>query len=47
MTLDHIIPLHQGGPHTEANLKPAHMQCNTLKEHGYTPEQMLEFIDVA
>lgn len=30
-TLDHVVPLSLGGPHTEANLQLAHFYCNTLK----------------
>jgi endogenous inhibitor of DNA gyrase (YacG/DUF329 family) len=36
-SLDHVIPLIGRGPHVEANLRPAHMMCNSLKsidEHG-------------
>lgn len=28
---DHVIPLAQGGPHTEANIRPAHATCNLSK----------------
>jgi 5-methylcytosine-specific restriction endonuclease McrA len=31
LTLDHVIPLARGGPHTIDNLKPAHRVCNTSK----------------
>lgn len=30
-TLDHVIPLIARGPHTESNLRPAHMSCNSMK----------------
>lgn len=30
-TVDHIIPLARGGPHTWANVQLAHNRCNTLK----------------
>ena len=30
-TLDHVIPLIGKGPHCEANLRPAHMMCNSIK----------------
>ena len=33
-TLDHIIPLSQGGDHSEANGQLAHWRCNTLKGDG-------------
>lgn len=28
-TLDHIVPLSAGGPHTETNLRIAHRSCNS------------------
>jgi len=31
MTLDHVVPLSKGGPHTEANLALAHRSCNSSK----------------
>ena len=30
-SLDHVIPLSKGGTHTEANLQPAHLMCNSVK----------------
>lgn len=30
-TLDHIVPLSKGGPHSEANLQAAHLRCNASK----------------
>lgn len=30
-TLDHIIPLSRGGPHTRQNVQTAHLRCNTSK----------------
>lgn len=30
-TLDHVVPLVEHGEHTEANLRPAHRMCNSLK----------------
>lgn len=34
-TLDHIVPLSQGGSHTKANVQLAHFLCNSRKrEHG-------------
>jgi len=30
-TLDHIIPLSRGGPHTRANVQLAHRRCNSRK----------------
>lgn len=31
LTKDHVIPLHRGGNHTEANLVPACRSCNSSK----------------
>ena len=31
MTLDHIVPLVAGGPHSYANVQPAHLVCNSSK----------------
>ena len=31
MTLDHIVPLVRGGPHTPENLQTAHRSCNCRK----------------
>lgn len=30
-TLDHIIPLARGGPHTRVNVQTAHLRCNCAK----------------
>jgi endogenous inhibitor of DNA gyrase (YacG/DUF329 family) len=30
-TIDHLIPLSQGGPHTRANVKCAHFSCNSAR----------------
>lgn len=30
-SVDHVVPLALGGPHTQDNLRPAHMRCNSLK----------------
>lgn len=30
-SVDHVVPLSKGGPHTMANVKAAHLQCNLLK----------------
>lgn len=37
-TIDHVIPICQGGPHAEANLVAACKACNSRKS-GRTPEQ--------
>lgn len=31
LVYDHVIPLSRGGPHSAANLQPAHLQCNCIK----------------
>lgn len=33
-SLDHIIPISKGGPHTYANVQAAHLACNTVKGAG-------------
>lgn len=45
-TVDHLIPLIKGGPHTRANVKLAHRSCNSRKKDRllhelpwYQPEQ--------
>ena len=30
-TIDHIVPLADGGPHTRANVQAAHFKCNSLR----------------
>ena len=30
-TLDHVVARSNGGPHTLANLRPAHRSCNAIK----------------
>ncbi|MFC8583242.1 HNH endonuclease [Streptomyces sp. NPDC057217] len=30
-SLDHVIPLSKGGPHTMANVKASHLSCNLIK----------------
>lgn len=38
-TLDHVVPLVSGvfNPHDVANLRPAHMRCNSAKGVGAQP----------
>jgi 5-methylcytosine-specific restriction endonuclease McrA len=36
-TLDHVIPLALGGPHTYANIKTAHRRCNERKGKKWEP----------
>lgn len=40
MTLDHLIPLAHGGPHTAANLAVAHKSCNSRRGAGRLPAQL-------
>lgn len=37
-TVDHILPLAQGGPHTRANVQTAHFICNSLKSDSIAKE---------
>ncbi|WP_419146254.1 HNH endonuclease [Iamia majanohamensis] len=37
-TLDHVVPLAQGGHHTLANVQCAHFRCNTLKGDSTMPQ---------
>jgi 5-methylcytosine-specific restriction endonuclease McrA len=39
MHFDHIIPLSQGGPHSEYNLQVSHATCNLRKGPGRLPSQ--------
>jgi 5-methylcytosine-specific restriction endonuclease McrA len=32
-TADHVIPLAAGGPDTDDNLRPAHLSCNSRRQH--------------
>lgn len=43
MTIDHIIPLCEGGNHTEDNVCAAHMECNTWKS-GFVERIHLDYI---
>jgi hypothetical protein len=36
-TLDHVIPLSAGGPHTYENIKAAHRRCNERKGKKWEP----------
>lgn len=40
MTLDHLIPLSKGGPHTSRNLAVAHRSCNSRRGAGRLPAQL-------
>lgn len=37
-SLDHIIPLSQGGTHTYANVQLAHLACNLSKQNDILPQ---------
>ena len=39
-TLDHVIPLSEGGEHTETNAQLAHFRCNTRKGNRGGGEQL-------
>lgn len=34
LTIDHVVPISQGGPHTAANIVPACLSCNSRKGVG-------------
>ena len=36
-TLDHVVPLAEGGAHTMANIQLAHFLCNSIKSNGAWP----------
>lgn len=40
-TIDHIIPLAQGGNHQRSNVQAAHFLCNSLKSDGAAADQMM------
>ena len=40
-TIDHLIPISQGGPHTLANVATACFMCNSLKSNGSANDQLL------
>lgn len=39
-SLDHVIPVSQGGPHTRANVRLAHLICNSVRGDGATNDQL-------
>lgn len=39
-SIDHVIPLAKGGPHSWDNVKLAHHYCNTLKRDNIAPSQI-------
>jgi 5-methylcytosine-specific restriction endonuclease McrA len=40
MSMDHIIPLAQGGAHSLTNVTLVHLQCNTRKRTRAVPQQL-------
>lgn len=39
-SLDHVIPVSQNGPHTRANVRASHLQCNTARRNRGGNEQL-------
>lgn len=39
-SLDHVIPLADGGPHTYANCRIAHLRCNNVRSNNGGGEQL-------
>lgn len=39
-SLDHVIPMALGGPHTYLNTQLAHLICNSMKSHHGTGDQL-------
>lgn len=46
-SLDHIIPISENGPHTYANCRIAHLDCNMNRSNKGGGEQLLLFGEVA
>lgn len=40
-TIDHLIPVSQGGPHTRANVRAAHYSCNSARSNRGGGEQLM------
>jgi hypothetical protein len=40
VSLDHVIPVSQGGPHTRANTRAAHLACNVRRQANGGNEQL-------
>lgn len=40
LSLDHVLPLSLGGPHTRANTQAAHLRCNISKGNRAVGEQL-------
>jgi hypothetical protein len=41
VSLDHVIPISQGGPHTRANTRASHLDCNVRRQAKGGNEQLL------
>lgn len=39
-SLDHVVPLADGGSHTKANVQLAHLECNVRKHTAGAPQQI-------
>lgn len=39
-SLDHVVPLSEGGPHTRANTRASHLRCNITRQHYGGGEQL-------
>jgi hypothetical protein len=39
-SMDHLIPVSQGGPHSWANVALAHISCNASRGAGRLPAQL-------
>lgn len=40
LTLDHLIPVSQGGQHVDSNVAAAHRSCNSSRQAGRVPAQL-------
>lgn len=40
VSLDHVIPLSLGGPHSRSNTRPAHLQCNVRRGNRMESEPL-------
>jgi len=40
VSLDHVVPMVLGGPHTQANTQAAHFICNSIKGANMDDETM-------